>query len=295
MIFFANADGSVKQVITNPIYQNSNNAAEVVLIAPYTNATATVAFTLPNGLNTSEYLMSTVDLGSYMQVAPNKTYCAYRATLDSSVTEYAGLLTVQFFLYLTNTSTVLSTFATTVDIQPGVPVLLPETPTPDIYAQILKQLQGVVGLDNITTKDYNPNYDNGAYTQTTLEVTKTKASSEEAPQKIFVEVYAKNGNVSFNELTEAQKESLKGATFTPSVSEEGVISWTNDGDLTNPPEVNIKGPAGASGVYVGTNTPPDNANVWIDPNGTATTVQMHVVYTDDTIADFNLYIEAADE
>ena len=270
MIFFANADGSVKQVITNPIYQNSNNAAEVVLIAPYTNATATVAFTLPNGINTEPFLMTTFDLGSYMQVAPNKTYCAYRATLDSSVTEYAGLLTVQFFLYLTNTSTVLSTFATTVDIQPGVPVVLPETPTPDIYAQILRQLQGVVGLDNITTKDYNPNYDNGAYTQTTLEVTKTQASSEEEPQKIFVEVYAKNGNVSFNELTEAQKESLKG--------EQG-----------NP------GPPGPSGVYVGTNTPPDNANVWIDPNGTATTVQMHVVYTDGTTADFNLYIEAADE
>lgn len=37
-----------------------------------------------------------------------------------------------------------------------------------------------------------------------------------------------------------------GTTFTPSVSTDGVISWTNDGDLDNPPSVNIKGPQGVS-------------------------------------------------
>lgn len=38
-----------------------------------------------------------------------------------------------------------------------------------------------------------------------------------------------------------------GTTFTPSVSEEGVISWTNDGGLSNPEPVNIKGVPGAKG------------------------------------------------
>ena len=38
-----------------------------------------------------------------------------------------------------------------------------------------------------------------------------------------------------------------GATFTPSVSTEGVISWTNDKNLTNPDPVNIKGPQGQPG------------------------------------------------
>lgn len=38
-----------------------------------------------------------------------------------------------------------------------------------------------------------------------------------------------------------------GATFTPSVSEDGVISWTNDGGLVNPVPVNIKGPEGDPG------------------------------------------------
>ena len=39
-----------------------------------------------------------------------------------------------------------------------------------------------------------------------------------------------------------------GATFIPSVSSEGVISWTNDGELDNPSPVNIKGPKGDTGA-----------------------------------------------
>ena len=38
-----------------------------------------------------------------------------------------------------------------------------------------------------------------------------------------------------------------GATFTPAVSAEGVVSWTNDRDLPNPAPVNIKGPKGEPG------------------------------------------------
>lgn len=40
----------------------------------------------------------------------------------------------------------------------------------------------------------------------------------------------------------------KGATFTPSVSSEGVLSWTNDKGLTNPASVNIKGEKGDTGA-----------------------------------------------
>ena len=38
-----------------------------------------------------------------------------------------------------------------------------------------------------------------------------------------------------------------GAVFTPAVTAEGILSWTNDGDLTNPDPVNIKGPQGERG------------------------------------------------
>ena len=38
-----------------------------------------------------------------------------------------------------------------------------------------------------------------------------------------------------------------GSTFTPHVSEDGLLSWTNDGDLDNPEPVNIKGQKGDKG------------------------------------------------
>ena len=40
----------------------------------------------------------------------------------------------------------------------------------------------------------------------------------------------------------------EGAIFTPAVSAEGVISWTNNGGLPNPSPVNIKGPQGSDYV-----------------------------------------------
>lgn len=42
-------------------------------------------------------------------------------------------------------------------------------------------------------------------------------------------------------------DGMNGATFTPSVSEDGVISWTNDRELENPEPVNIKGADGKDG------------------------------------------------
>lgn len=41
---------------------------------------------------------------------------------------------------------------------------------------------------------------------------------------------------------------LHGATFTPSVSEDGDLSWSNNAGLKNPETVNIKGPKGEPGV-----------------------------------------------
>lgn len=43
------------------------------------------------------------------------------------------------------------------------------------------------------------------------------------------------------------EDGKQGVTFTPSVSDAGVISWTNDGGLANPASVNIKGPKGDKG------------------------------------------------
>lgn len=67
-----------------------------------------------------------------------------------------------------------------------------------------------------------------------------------------------------------------GYYFIPSVSDEGIISWTNNGGLPNPEPKNIMGPPGKdgekgepgdSGVYIGDEEPTNDANVWIDTDG----------------------------
>lgn len=39
----------------------------------------------------------------------------------------------------------------------------------------------------------------------------------------------------------------KGAVYTPHITDDGVLSWTNDGNRNNPDPVNIKGPKGDKG------------------------------------------------
>lgn len=61
------------------------------------------------------------------------------------------------------------------------------------------------------------------------------------------------------------KDGADGTTFTPSVSEDGTLSWTNDGGLPNPEPVNIKGPPGEGtqpeNVY---STEEAKVGTWID-------------------------------
>ena len=53
----------------------------------------------------------------------------------------------------------------------------------------------------------------------------------------------------------------RGVTFTPSVSDAGEISWTNDGNLTNPDTKNIKGQKGDTGVsFAGIEYTPSTAS-----------------------------------
>ena len=96
----------------------------------------------------------------------------------------------------------------------------------------------------------------------------------------------------------------QGVVYTPSVSSEGVISWTNNGGLENPTSVNIKGvkgdkgdtgakgdkgdkgEQGMSGVYVGTGDMPNGYNVQIDPSGT-TENYATTQYVDNAIGDID--------
>ena len=51
---------------------------------------------------------------------------------------------------------------------------------------------------------------------------------------------------SFEQVSNIKGED--GTTFYPEVSDEGIISWTNDGGKENPQSINIKGKDGIDGV-----------------------------------------------
>lgn len=146
MIFFANAEGTITKIITEPLYQGSVLASRVVLVAPFPNAMVTVAFELPNGVNTDVDLatpnMVQQDLQGIITPTGQK-YNAWTYLLPSSITEYAGVVSVQFFITTGVSGQILATSPITLTVQKGVPEELPSTPTPNIYEQILEYLTRV--------------------------------------------------------------------------------------------------------------------------------------------------------
>ena len=60
-----------------------------------------------------------------------------------------------------------------------------------------------------------------------------------------------NDQTNWMQLSGPGLPGVDGVTFTPSVSEAGVISWTNDGEEENPDPVDIMGPQGNPGAAAG--------------------------------------------
>lgn len=65
--------------------------------------------------------------------------------------------------------------------------------------------------------------------------------------RILGPIYAKNSQgeeVQINKIENIKGD--PGTTFIPSVSDDGILSWSNEGGLENPPSVNLRGPKGYS-------------------------------------------------
>ena len=69
-----------------------------------------------------------------------------------------------------------------------------------------------------------------------------------------------NDQVNWMQLSGPGLPGVDGVTFTPSVSEAGVISWTNDGEEENPDPVNIMGPPGAAAGFGTVTATADNTS-----------------------------------
>ena len=144
MIFFANAQGSITKIVTEEIYQGSIGVNRIVLVAPFpASASVTVAFTLPNGIKTVEHLampnMAVVNLDGLITANNGAQYNAWAYLLEEEITQYAGTLVAQFIVR-DGQGKKQTTFATSLTIQKGVAPILPDTPSNDIYNEILEAL-----------------------------------------------------------------------------------------------------------------------------------------------------------
>lgn len=144
MVFITDLNGTTTLVESTPIYQGSSLANSITILCPMPrNNNCTVAFRLPNGMPTKPLLMTRLNnsiIGDNIVGELN----AWSVELDTSITEYAGIVDVQFYFYqgYSNGSAlaIQPTFKTSFEVQPGVVPELPETPSQNIYEQLLSAL-----------------------------------------------------------------------------------------------------------------------------------------------------------
>lgn len=151
MIFFVANDGTVMESVPSPVYQGAANANNVYLVAPFaSNLQATVAFKLPNGVLTEQYAMKLFgELEGVINKQTGKPYSGWQFSMPNEITRYYGVVTAQFFFYSAEGNVVITTSSVTFTVGRGVPELLPNAPTADIYETILSNLSALQQqLDN---------------------------------------------------------------------------------------------------------------------------------------------------
>ena len=244
MLFFLNLDGTVTRSDTDHVYQGQNKVANVelfTLISP-AQAAIQVAFTLPNGLTTTYAPMSYV--GAYSVDESNqKQVHRWKLAVPYNVTEVEGQVGVSFNVLLNdgtsgqtqetiNQTTYTSSFAVEYSALPIPPTTATESELGQLldlldqyYAQnasLAAKQPFVVGTVNTNTL--------GANQQASVAVEQSAAADS-------------NGNYPTNFAFGIPQ----GTTFTPSVDDNGNISWSNDGGKANPVTKNIKGVQGDNG------------------------------------------------
>ena len=255
MLFFLNLDGTVTRSDTDHVYQGQNKVANVelfTLISP-AQAAIQVAFTLPNGLTTTYAPMSY--LGAYSVDESNqKQVHHWKLAVPYNVTEVEGQVGVSFNVLLndgtsgqTQETINQTTYTASFLVEYSALPIPPTTATEDELEQILTLLN-LYYTQNASLAAKQP-FVVGTVTTNTL------GANQQASVAVEQSAAAdSNGNYPTNFGFGIPQ----GTTFTPSVDDNGNISWTNDGGLDNPQTVNIKGATGA--------TPNIVANATVDAN-----------------------------
>ncbi len=181
MIFFVANDGTVINSVPSPVYQGSANANNIYLIAPFAeNLQATVAFKLPNGVWTNRYSMTpTGPIIGVINKQTGKPYAGWQFSMPNEITQYFGTVTAQFFFYSAYAGAIVATSSTSFTVGKGVPAILPDVPSEDVYETILSNLSALQQQLNNGAFAARAIYAyNSAYTYGANEITYTDAKGQ---------------------------------------------------------------------------------------------------------------------
>ena len=120
----------------------------------------------------------------------------------------------------------------------------PSKPTPDVYAQILSELQSI--REEAITEEMV-----GQAVEDWLADNVVEALSPEDVEKIvygWLETHKEELKGEKGEPGKDGKDGTNGVTYTPNVSEDGVLSWSNDGEKENPSAFDFKSAFGITEI-----------------------------------------------
>ena len=143
MIFYFDAKLNLIKNEPESVFQGSNKANTIYFVAPFSSAdSVTVKFTLPDGKVTKVGLMTnTATLNGVMDIKSGETYSVWVYAVPQIVTAGAGTVTVQFSVYANEV--IYASQSAVFTVNKGVAPVLPETPTEDVYAEILSALTDI--------------------------------------------------------------------------------------------------------------------------------------------------------
>lgn len=186
MIFYYDNNNAIIKTIPEQVFQGAESANVIYFVSPKAATSAvTVAFRLPNGFVTQKYLMTNQGQLNGIETPDGVMFNTWEFTLPANITAYAGTATAQFFISTPNG--VVATQIATFNVLTGVPPLLPETPTADVYSQILS------ALSTIETAVYDTNGTYGLTYTVSYGSAEVTGYNGDVPNIVIPKYYVFNG------------------------------------------------------------------------------------------------------
>lgn len=145
LIFFAGRDGSVLRIFPTAVRQGSADSNSVYLIAPFAQGDqVTVSFRLADGREIGPAAMTPLrEVEGVVDEKTGAVFAGWSYVLPATVVVRAGKVTVQFYFYSAEKGCVTASEAVEFSVARGISGELPETPSEDVYGEILANIASV--------------------------------------------------------------------------------------------------------------------------------------------------------